>query len=242
MSGQKTQIMEYSSMIDSSYVETNVMFELDRFAEFEMDEMLVNFLKEYQYPWEILNAQLEKLIENCATRTTLLPHKAYSITYQQVFFENMDSIFIEEGAIIEPYSYIAGPTFLSKGSTVRHGAYLRGNCVLWDGAIAGHATECKNALFLNNAKAAHFNYVGDSVLGVDVNLGAGTKLANLKFDSSEVKVRTRDQKFSTGIKKFGTIFGNRAQTGCNAVTNPGSIFLPDTSLLPNKTSLGIVFK
>ena len=230
-----------NAMIDSSYIETQVMFELEKSKELTIDETVLYFLQNSQYPWELLGDKIEKMIYACKENKGIKTQDYVKI-YPNVTFQKMDSIFIEEGAVIEPYSLLCGPLFISKGATVRHGAYLRGNCFLSDGSIVGHTTECKNALFLNQAKAAHFNYIGDSILGYDVNLGAGTKLANLKFDHSQIKIRTRHETILTGIKKFGAILGNRAQTGCNSVTNPGTIFLPDTFLLPNKTALGIIFK
>ncbi|MEJ2750645.1 MAG: hypothetical protein P8183_22475, partial [Anaerolineae bacterium] len=88
-------------------------------------------------------------------------------------------IFIAEGARIEPGAYIYGPAYIGAGAVVRHGAFVRENVILLPGAILGHASEAKNSLFLPRAAAPHFNYVGDSILGHRVNLGAGTKLSNL---------------------------------------------------------------
>jgi NDP-sugar pyrophosphorylase family protein len=104
----------------------------------------------------------------------------------------------------------------------------------------GHTSELKSALLLNSAKAAHFAYVGDSILGIDCNLGAGTKCANLRLDHGLVPLRFADTVASSGLKKFGAVFGNRAQTGCNAVTNPGTLLLPHAILLPNTTGQGAI--
>jgi len=142
--------------------------------------------------------------------------------------------------VVEAGAYIPGPTYIEAGATVRHGAYIRGQVYVCSGAVVGHTSELKSALLLNDAKAAHFAYVGDTVLGIDCNLGAGTKCANLRLDHGQVPVVVGDSKIPSGLKKFGAVFGNRAQTGCNAVTNPGTILLPQAILLPNSTGHGTI--
>jgi UDP-N-acetylglucosamine diphosphorylase / glucose-1-phosphate thymidylyltransferase / UDP-N-acetylgalactosamine diphosphorylase / glucosamine-1-phosphate N-acetyltransferase / galactosamine-1-phosphate N-acetyltransferase len=132
-------------------------------------------------------------------------------------------ISIGPGSVIEPGCTLIGPCLLGNGCVVRQGAYLRGNILASNHVVIGHASEVKNSIFLSHAKAAHFAYVGDSILGNGVNLGAGTKCANLRFDNKEVKVRQRDRVWKTGLRKLGAILGDGAQTGCNSVTSPGTI-------------------
>ena len=120
-----------------------------------------------------------------------------------------------------------------RGCEVRHGAYLRGNVIAGRGCVLGHATEIKNSLLLDEVKAGHFAYIGDSVLGNHVNLGAGVKLANLKLKpDSTIKVHHRDGSVATKLRKFGAVLGDRVQIGCNAVTNPGTVLAPDSHVLP----------
>ena len=88
-------------------------------------------------------------------------------------------LYIGRNARIEPGAYIQGPAYIGDGAVVRHGAYLRENVIMLPGSVLGHASEAKNSLFLPGAHAPHFNYVGDSILGQKVNLGAGTILSNL---------------------------------------------------------------
>jgi hypothetical protein len=142
-------------------------------------------------------------------------------------------VYVAEGAHVEPTAYIAGPTYIGPGAQVRHGAYIRGNTYIGAKAVVGHATEVKGSLFFDDAKAGHFAYVGDSVLGRDTNLGAGTKLANLGLRRSEVRVIHPDteQLVGTGKDKFGAIMGDQSQTGCNSVLNPGTILMPKTLVL-----------
>ena len=143
---------------------------------------------------------------------------------------------IGKGVLIESGSWIREPAFIGDYSEVRQGAYLRGYCLVGMRCVVGHATEVKHSIFLNDAKAGHFAYVGDSILGGDVNLGAGTKLANLRFLAGEVQVKTPVGTVGTGLRKFGAILGDRVQTGCNSVTSPGTLISPDSFLMPNVTA------
>jgi bifunctional UDP-N-acetylglucosamine pyrophosphorylase/glucosamine-1-phosphate N-acetyltransferase len=143
---------------------------------------------------------------------------------------------ILEGAEVGPHAYLTGPVYLFPGAKVGHGAFLRGPVVLGPGAHVGHATEVKRSVFLGGAKAPHFNYVGDSVIGHDVNLGAGVKLANFKTFGSAISVGGA----STGLRKLGSILGDGVSIGCNAVLAPGTVVGPRTIIYPGASAGGIV--
>ena len=141
-----------------------------------------------------------------------------------------------KGVLIESGALIKEPAIIGNRSEVRQGAYLRGYCLVGKQCVVGHTTEVKHSIFLNDAKAGHFAYLGDSILGGDANLGAGTKFANLRFLPGNVQVRIRDGLIDSGLRKFGAILGDRAQTGCNSVTNPGTVIGPEGILMPNTTA------
>ena len=140
-----------------------------------------------------------------------------------VYLENPDLISIGKGTIIEPGVYIKGPAVIGENCEIRHGAYLRENVLLGDGAVVGHDSEIKNSILFPRAHAAHFNYVGDSILGSDTNLGAGVKCANFRLDHKEIFVEIDGIKINTKRKKLGLILGDHSQVGCNSVTNPGTL-------------------
>ncbi|OQY44478.1 MAG: hypothetical protein B6242_12615 [Anaerolineaceae bacterium 4572_78] len=143
-----------------------------------------------------------------------------------------NNIYIAQGAVVEAGAYIQGPTYLGPKTVVRHGAYIRGKVITGEGCIIGHATEVKNSIFLNKAKAAHFAYVGDSILGTNVNLGAGTKLANFKIRGTEVVVNINGNIYPSGLRKFGAILGDNVSIGCNTVCNPGTLIAPNSIICP----------
>jgi len=151
-------------------------------------------------------------------------------------------IYVAEGARVEPGAYVHGPAYIGPGAVVRHGAFVRENVILLEGAILGHASEAKNSLFLPHAAAPHFNYVGDSILGRHVNLGAGTKLSNLGILSEKdaatgkrpsIILTIDNQTYDTGLAKMGAIMGDGAQTGCNSVLNPGCLVGKNTLIYAN---------
>ena len=132
-------------------------------------------------------------------------------------------IWVGEGTVVEPGALIKGPTIIGHNTEIRQGAYVRGNCLIGNRCVVGHTTEVKTSIMLDGAKAGHFAYIGDSILGNDVNLGAGTKLANLKIVQVEMKLRIEGRTYTTGLKKLGAILGDHVETGCNSVTSPGTL-------------------
>ena len=140
------------------------------------------------------------------------------------------------GVLVESGAFITGPTVIGDFSEVRQGAYLRGHCLVGKRCVVGHVTEVKHTIFLDDAKAGHFAYLGDSILGNQVNLGAGTKMANLRFVKGNVRVRIPEGSLDSGLRKFGAILGDQVQTGCNSVTNPGTVIGRRSFLLPNTTA------
>ncbi len=142
-------------------------------------------------------------------------------------------IWIAHGCTIEPGAVLRGPLIVGEGCEVRTGAYLRGRVVLGKGCVVGAHTEVKGAVFLNGAHAPHQNYVGDSILGADVNLGAGTILSNVKNVGQEITFAHEGETIRTGLRKFGAVLGDRCRTGCNTVLNPGVLMGPGCITYPN---------
>ncbi len=137
-----------------------------------------------------------------------------------------DEIIIGARTVIEPGALIKGPTVLGEDTEVRQGAYIRGNCLIGSGCVVGHTTEIKSSIMLDGSQAGHFAYIGDSILGLNVNLGAGTKLANLKMIPGTVMIAVNRKRHNTGRRKLGAILGDRTETGCNSVTSPGTLIGP----------------
>ena len=152
-----------------------------------------------------------------------------------------EGVFIHPSASIGEFVRIEGPCYVGKNAEIRHAALLRKGSWICEGSVVGHASEVKNSILLPNSKAPHFNYVGDSILGLNVNLGAGTKLSNVRNDRGQVPISNENgERFNSGLRKLGAIIGDGAQLGCNVVTNPGCIISAGKMINPNVTVSGYV--
>lgn len=204
----------------------NAFFQLDSFLH-------ATLFNNCSYPWEAL----AKIIDYLSSQHPGLD----GVEIQKgAYLINPEQIFIGSGSVVEPGAYIKGPCYIGKNCSVRHGAYIRGGVITGDDCVIGHATEIKNSILLNGAKAAHFAYVGDSILGSGVNLGAGTRLANLRLDGREIFLRLERERLNTKRRKLGAILGDGCQTGCNAVCNPGTVAFPRTLFHPSSSSSGLL--
>lgn len=143
-----------------------------------------------------------------------------------------DKIIIGPGTIVEPGVLIKGPVVIGNDTEIRQGAYVREDCLVGNGCVVGHTTEIKGSIMLDGAKAGHFAYIGDSILGNDVNLGAGTKLANLKMIPGSVIITVKRKRYNTGRRKLGAVLGDLTETGCNSVTSPGTMIGPRSVIYP----------
>jgi NDP-sugar pyrophosphorylase family protein len=134
-----------------------------------------------------------------------------------------EKVFIGEGTVVEDGVMIKGPAIIGRNCQIRHNAYLREGVIVGDDCMVGNSCELKNALLFNGAVVPHFNYVGDSILGHRAHLGAGVVLSNVKSLGGNVRVEVDGKALDTGLRKFGALLGDRAEIGCNAVLNPGSV-------------------
>jgi UDP-N-acetylglucosamine diphosphorylase / glucose-1-phosphate thymidylyltransferase / UDP-N-acetylgalactosamine diphosphorylase / glucosamine-1-phosphate N-acetyltransferase / galactosamine-1-phosphate N-acetyltransferase len=143
---------------------------------------------------------------------------------------------IGSGSILEPGVFIQGPCVIGRNCRIRHGAFLRGGVLCGDHSVIGHSSEVKHSILLEGAHVAHLNYVGDSILGRGVNLGAGVKCSNVRFDRRSIRVGA----VSTGLRKMGCIIGDGSQIGCNSVINPGTLIGPHCFSYPLLNLHGII--
>jgi len=196
------------------------------------NSFLCPFLTGNLYSWELLDL-LPKIFHNFSFEKKTLIKK-------QIFFENQEKISIGSKCVFEPGVYIEGPCIIGNFCVIRHGASIRGGCVLCDHCLVGHATEIVRCLILDGAKLSHFNYVGDSVIGENVNLGSGSCCANLRLDEKPISFQLNGKKISTNKKKLGSFIGHDSKIGCNSVLNPGTIVFPGSKVSPCSSLKGFV--
>jgi bifunctional UDP-N-acetylglucosamine pyrophosphorylase/glucosamine-1-phosphate N-acetyltransferase len=131
------------------------------------------------------------------------------------------SIIVEKGARVRSGAYIEGPVYIGPGCDVGPNCYLRPSTYLVEDVRVGNACEIKNSIIMKDTHIAHLSYVGDSIIGGNCNLGAGTITANIRFDKKNVKVTIKDKREDSGRRKMGTIMGDNSQTGINVNLLPG---------------------
>ncbi|WP_129115380.1 bifunctional sugar-1-phosphate nucleotidylyltransferase/acetyltransferase [Halegenticoccus tardaugens] len=146
-------------------------------------------------------------------------------------------VVVEEGATVEPGVVIEGPALVRAGAKVGPNAYVRGATLVGEDARIGHGVEVKNSVLMAGAHVSHLSYVGDSLLGRDVNFGAGTNVANLRHDDEPVTLTVKGERVSTGRRKFGVVAGHGAKTGINTSLNPGLTLSSGATTLPGETVL-----
>lgn len=190
-------------------------------------------------PWECLDKKgewgfariLEKMVESLGSSIPA----GLDISVD----ESKGPVHIDPRAIVEPNCHFIGPCYIAPEATIRHGAYVREHSWICWQALLGHCSEIKHSILLPKAKAPHFNYVGDSVVGSDANLGAGVILSNLRNDGKQVILKVGKSKIPSGLRKFGALVGDGVQIGCNSVTNPGTILGTNCMVYPTTSLSGV---
>jgi bifunctional UDP-N-acetylglucosamine pyrophosphorylase/glucosamine-1-phosphate N-acetyltransferase len=131
------------------------------------------------------------------------------------------NVYIDEDAEIKPFTVIEGPVYIGKGAVIGPHAYIRPWSVICENAKIGFSVEVKESVIMESVHASHLAYIGDSVICEGVNLGAGTILANLRFDEKPVKMLVKGVLEDTGRVKLGSIIGAYVRTGINVSIMPG---------------------
>jgi len=192
-------------------------------------------------PWALLGEPLDAVL-------AALPSAAIAVRLLPEVHLSGDRIAIGRGARIHPGVVLEGPLFVGEDVEIRPGAYVRGGVWIGDGCVVGASTEIKRAILLPGARAPHLNYVGDSILGAGVNLGAGTILSNFRHDGREVHIGSAGAPRGTAVaaaagaadraaipsgrRKLGAVLGDGVLTGCNCVLHPGVVVGRETQLYP----------
>ncbi len=112
--------------------------------------------------------------------------------------------------------------FIAASDLLRDGVFLKEGCII------GPAVELKTTFMFRGSKAAHLNFIDDSLIGADINLEAGSIVANYRneLDDKLIRIRLGDRVIETGVDKFGALIADGARIGANAVIAPGAVLSP----------------
>jgi UDP-N-acetylglucosamine diphosphorylase / glucose-1-phosphate thymidylyltransferase / UDP-N-acetylgalactosamine diphosphorylase / glucosamine-1-phosphate N-acetyltransferase / galactosamine-1-phosphate N-acetyltransferase len=145
-------------------------------------------------------------------------------------FKIKQDVAIHKKAQIEENVTLKGPIIISNGCFIGAHAYMRGGVYLGEKSIVGPGCEVKSSLIMSGSALAHFNFVGDSLIGSYVNMEAGSIIANHyneRLDKT-IYVMLNKKKMKIEVTKFGALVGDHSKIGANAVLSPGTILLPES--------------
>jgi len=131
------------------------------------------------------------------------------------------AVSIQENTVVKSGCYIEGPVYIGADSKIGPNTRIRPHTSIQDRVVVGASCEIKNSIIMNGTKIPHLSYVGDSIIGENCNLGAGTITANIRFDEKTLKMRVKGRLQDSGRKKMGVIMGDKVQTGINVSILPG---------------------
>ncbi|MFW5421028.1 hypothetical protein J0910_30900 [Nocardiopsis sp. CNT-189] len=148
------------------------------------------------------------------------------------------TVIVEPGATVDAGAVITGPALICRGAYIGRGL-VRDHTVIGPGSKIGYACEITRSLVLADTRAMHFVFIGDSIIGSQVNVGSSSVLANLRVDRpvvepavDELAVTVGDTRIGTGQTKFGAVLGDRVQLPALTSVAPGTLIGPDVTIYP----------
>ncbi len=183
-----------------------------------------DFWAPIKYPWHIFQAVKYFL-------NAIQPHVSASASIsEKATIEGRvtlgDNVRVLENAVIRGPAYIGPNSIIGNNALVRDYSHIGADCVI------GYSTEVKNS-YIGDGCWFHSSYIGDSIIGKGCSFGAGTVLANFRFDEQNVSVMVADEAIDTGLDKLGAIVGNNCKTGVNASITPGIKIGPNSIVGPH---------
>jgi len=186
----------------------------------------IGYWLDLSYPWHLLPAN-ESLLSG-------IKSKNLGEIEENVMIKG--AVCIGKGTIVRSGSYITGPVIFGENCEIGPNCCVRPFTAIGDNCHIGAAVEVKNSIIMRGTKIPHISYVGDSVIGEGCNLGAGTKIANLRLDEKDVWVADNN----TGRRKLGAIIGDGVKTGINASINVGTLIGNNTHIGPGAVASGAI--
>ncbi len=201
----------------------NMLTKQDPFTTIMLSEW-----RDVGYPWHLLDAN-RFLMESSDFRQHGTIEDNVHIT---------GDIAIGNDTVIRSGTYIQGPVLIGNHCTIGPNCYLRPYTTIGHHCHVGNASEIKNSIIMDYSNVPHHNYVGDSIIGRNCNLGSGTKVANLRLDKKNITVHLNGEKMQTGRRKLGVVMGDNVQTGINSIINVGTIIGNDVFIGPGAHATG----
>ena len=180
-------------------------------------QMISGFWLSNGYPWELLQSQeffMKQLKESVVEGTI-----EENVTIKGI-------VSIGKNSTIKSGAYIEGPVIIGENCKIGPNCYIRGCTAIGNNCRIGQSVEIKNSIIMDDTNICHLSYIGDSVIGEKVNLGAGFIVANARHDTGNVLSLVKNNLVDTKMEKFGTAIGDRVKTGANTSVYPGRKIWP----------------
>lgn len=178
------------------------------------------------YPWDILTAN-DLIIGNYTESIN-----KWAIIEPNVIIKW--NVYLEEWVILKSGTYIEWNAYFGKNAVIWPNSYIRGNTSIWTESKIGSFVECKNIHLGDHSAIPHLSYFGDSIIGNNVNIGAGSKVANLRHDNANIQVKIKNTLINSGRKKLGAIIGDGSRLGINTLIYPGRTIPTNWATLPGE--------
>ena len=162
-------------------------------------------------PWDLLEANRWALTKKEHKVGGFIENGAYLV----------GPVTVKETARIRSGAYIEGPAFIDEGSDIGPNCYIRPYTCIGKRVRIGNACEIKGSIIMDKVHIGHLAYVGDSIIGENCNLGAGTITANYRLDGGTIKMTVKDRVVDSGRTKLGAILGDNVKAGINVLFMPG---------------------
>ena len=187
-----------------------------------------DYLRSFTYPFEALKGISELIMR--------IGESLDSSVYEK----RGEDVWVAKSAKVAPTAFLGGPCIIGEHTEVRHCAFIRGSALVGNGCVVGNSVELKNVIIFDDVQVPHYNYVGDSILGYQSHMGAGSITSNVKADKTNVVIKLETDSIETGLKKVGAFLGDYAEIGCNSVLNPGTVIGRHSNVYPLSMVRGVV--
>ena len=177
--------------------------------ETKIDILKLSYWKTITYPWDLLEIN-KSILDKIGSQ-------------------------ISKKAEIRPGSYIEHPIAIDDNAIIGPNCYIRKYSSIGKECKIGNAVEIKNSIIMDNSFVSHLSYVGDSIIGENCNIAAGTIFANLRLDDKPVKMIIKNEKTDSGKRKLGGIIGDNVKFGVNVTIMPGKKIWPNLLIPPGIT-------
>jgi bifunctional UDP-N-acetylglucosamine pyrophosphorylase/glucosamine-1-phosphate N-acetyltransferase len=158
------------------------------------------------------------------------------------------TVYAEDGARVLRGAHVIGPVLICAGAVISAGALVRDHTVIGPGSAIGFGAEVTRSLLAESVFMKHVSFVGDSILGRHVHLGAFCSTTGMRNSTGpvrepateEVTVTLNGKRMSTGQTKFGAVIGDEVGLPAATVLSPGTLIGPGTVIYPHTHIGGIL--